>query len=163
MKKCIVCGKEFEAKRITAKTCSDKCRKAYSRAKSNVTDNVTVRIEPVTLNPVTEVTDNVTEVTEPEVNLSMLDFLILKNQNEILTGIVADLVKRVERLESENEELRARVSKLEELIQDLQAGVAVSYGSRNSPSKGNGDNGYMFGKKKQASGIMPKKNPWVNT
>lgn len=29
--KCMVCGKEFESKRSTAKFCSDKCKKRYQR------------------------------------------------------------------------------------------------------------------------------------
>ena len=41
-KKCIVCGKEFEAKRADAKTCSDACRQKLNRVTDNlVTDNVT--------------------------------------------------------------------------------------------------------------------------
>lgn len=48
--KCLVCGIEFETKRMDARYCSPKCRKEASRNNSIVTDNVTLSTIPVTLN-----------------------------------------------------------------------------------------------------------------
>lgn len=39
LKKCIICDKEFEAKRETAKFCSDKCKLAYHRSKVSVSND----------------------------------------------------------------------------------------------------------------------------
>lgn len=40
-KKCIECGKEFEAKRADATLCSDRCRQTHCRRTTNKTGNVT--------------------------------------------------------------------------------------------------------------------------
>ena len=43
MRNCIVCGKEFEAKRATAKFCSSTCRSKYNRL-SVAPDNLSVAV-----------------------------------------------------------------------------------------------------------------------
>src|SRR3990167_574913 len=54
MIKCILCSREFEATRKTARFCSGACRLKYKRAKVSVTKMpklVTLRIDDVTLTP----------------------------------------------------------------------------------------------------------------
>lgn len=57
--KCQICGKEFEAKRRDAKTCSPACRQIFKRNRLNVTDKV--KCDSVTDNQTKLVTDNVTD------------------------------------------------------------------------------------------------------
>ncbi len=53
--KCIICGKDYAAKRATSKYCSAKCRQVSYR-NANVTESVSVTPEPVTLIPTIEAT-----------------------------------------------------------------------------------------------------------
>lgn len=56
---CTLCGKEFEAKRSTARFCSAKCRVAHNRL--SVTKSVTI-------NPVSVTKDSVTPLSVTEQN-----------------------------------------------------------------------------------------------
>jgi len=93
MTKCVVCGKEFESKRSTAKYCSAACRMKAGRV--SVTEDVGVSVtEPLSVTPVSvtsglSVTDNVTDnvsVTpnddpwSPDFDLSEVGF-IRRNKN----------------------------------------------------------------------------------
>ena len=50
MTKCIICNKEFEAKRKTAKFCSSKCRKlAFQNKENSVPQNAKISVPEVSV------------------------------------------------------------------------------------------------------------------
>lgn len=95
--RCKICGKEFNAKRSDAKTCSGRCRTALSRQRKqqpskvevdqSVTD-VTLVTPNVTLKP--ELLDNdVTEKNSPPILGELMELLSIKldQVNDHLKGI----------------------------------------------------------------------------
>ena len=99
MTKCVVCGKEFESKRSTAKYCSAACRMKAGRV--SVTEDVGVSVtEPLSVTPVSvtsglSVTDNVTDKVSvtpnddpwsPDFDLSEVGF-IRRNKNWLDDGL----------------------------------------------------------------------------
>ncbi len=95
--RCLICEKEFESKRSTAKFCSAACRVRHSRSVTetplNVTDNVTV--SPLSVTPVPDSvteTDSVTDSVTPCLGCFERDLSMKK-----LQARVAFLEKSMER------------------------------------------------------------------